>query len=70
MAEPGRTLTTQLYFDGDPYLDRDYIFQDVPLAERRQVVARSEPPEPGREKEGRLYRFDLVVYATGPAPHP
>ena len=62
----GRTLTTQLYFDGDPYLEQDYIFQDVPIAERRRVVARSEPPEPGKEREGRLYRFDLVVPVTGP----
>lgn len=55
------TLTTQMYFAGDPYLSRDRIYQAIPPAARSRVVVALEPPTEGLEPDSRLCRFDLVV---------
>lgn len=54
-------LTTQMYFAGDPYLEQDRIFLDVPAAQRAQVVVR--PEEPGKEFDPNsvVYTFNLII---------
>ena len=56
-----RELTTQLYFAGDPYQEKDYILNDVPAAERSRVMVKLE--EAGQEFEtgSRVCRFDLTL---------
>jgi len=56
-----RELTTQMYFEGDPYQDQDPIFLRVPAAERGRVIVRPETPPPGFEPDSRLCRFDLTL---------
>ncbi len=60
-------LTTQMYFAGDPYLEKDRIFRAIPTAERQRVIVQPEPP--GREVEpgSRVCRFDLIL---PPSLHP
>ncbi len=57
------SLTTQLYFQGDPHQERDYILQEVPPGARARVIAALEPPAVGMEREARLAHVDLVVEA-------
>lgn len=54
-------LTTQMYFAGDPYHQKDYILNDVPPAVRKRVIVERE--EPGREFEpdSHVCRFDLML---------
>jgi len=54
-------LTTQMYFAGDSYHQKDYILNDVPPAERKRVIVELE--EQGREFEAgsRLCRFNLTL---------
>ncbi len=54
-------LTTQMYFDGDPYLEQDRIFQAVPSAERSHVVVQREKPDQAFPPDAVMYRFDLAV---------
>jgi len=54
-------LTTQMYFAGDKYLEKDRIFRDIPPAERKRVVVELEPPGAEFEPDSRLCRFDLIL---------
>lgn len=54
-------LTTQMYFAGDPYHQKDYILNDVPPAERKRVIVELEEPGRGHEPNSRLCRFDLTL---------
>ena len=54
-------LTTQMYFAGDPYLEKDRIFRAIPSAERPRVTVELEKPGPGFEPESRVCRFDLTL---------
>lgn len=65
LTRPGLDdLTTQMYFAGDPHLDFDRIFLDVPSDERAQVVIDREAPGPEFEPDASLYRFDLAMGYT------
>jgi protocatechuate 3,4-dioxygenase beta subunit len=55
------TLTTQMYFAGDPYLARDRIFQAIPRPARPRVVVSLAPPGPEYDPDVRLCRFNLIV---------
>jgi protocatechuate 3,4-dioxygenase beta subunit len=44
-----RELITQMYFKGDPYLDRDLILQNLPREEQEQVVVEFKPARLDRE---------------------
>lgn len=59
------TLTTQMYFSGDQYLEDDRIFLAIPQAERVAVVVALEEPGPEFEREARLCRFDLTLRVSG-----
>ncbi len=54
-------LTTQMYFAGDKYLEKDRIFRDIPRDERKRVVVELEPPGAEFEPDSRLCRFDLIL---------
>lgn len=54
-------LTTQMYFTGDPYLEKDRIFRAIPTAERRRVIVQPEAPGRGFEPGSRVCRFDLIL---------
>lgn len=54
-------LTTQMYFQGDRYQERDPIFLRVPETERRLVIVKPEAPPPGFDPDSRLCRFDLTL---------
>ena len=62
-AEAGE-LTTQMYFVGDRYLESDFIFQNVPRAERYRVMVERQDPGSEFEPETGLYNFDLTVRPT------
>ncbi len=57
------TLTTQLYFQGDPHHAGDYILEDIPPGARGRVITTLEPPAAGMEPEARLAHVELVVDA-------
>ena len=59
-----RELTTQMYFAGDRYLESDFIFQDVPRAERHRVIVERQDSGSEFEPETGLYAFDLTVRPT------
>lgn len=64
IAAPGfRSLTTQLYFDGDPLNAKDRILRSLPPEVRARVIAKL-APVPGR---GVLLRgrFDIVLGRPG-----
>jgi protocatechuate 3,4-dioxygenase beta subunit len=56
-----RRLTTQMYFAGDPYQERDSILNSVPVALRRKVVI--EPARHPEHPQGpeNYFRFDLTL---------
>ena len=54
-------LTTQMYFAGDKYLERDRIFRDIPQSERKRVVVELEPPGSEFEPGSRVCRFDMIL---------
>lgn len=54
-------LTTQMYFAGDPYLEADYIFRDIPRSKRGPVVVSLEEPRADMEPDARVCRFDLTL---------
>ncbi|MEK6618266.1 MAG: protocatechuate 3,4-dioxygenase [Nitrospirota bacterium] len=54
-------LTTQMYFAGDPYLEKDRIFRAIPPDERQRVIVEPEPPGHEFEPESRICRFDLML---------
>lgn len=62
------TLTTQMYFAGDPYLESDRIFRRIAESERPRVVVQVEPPSRDREPDARgiepgamICRFDITL---------
>ena len=57
-------LTTQMYFVGGRYLESDFIFQNVPRAERYRVMVERQDPGSEFEPETGLYNFDLTVRPT------
>ncbi|MEE9204257.1 MAG: protocatechuate 3,4-dioxygenase [Nitrospirales bacterium] len=54
-------LTTQMYFAGDPYHERDYILNDLPQHERNRVIVQLEKPRRDMEPDAGVCRFDLVL---------
>jgi protocatechuate 3,4-dioxygenase beta subunit len=56
-----RDFITQMYFVGDPYQDKDGIFNSVPASERNLIVVSMEPPGPDHEREAKICRFDLTL---------
>lgn len=54
------TLTTQMYFAGDPYLDSDRIFKRIPESARPRVVVQLEPPTQAMEPDAKMCRFDIT----------
>jgi len=61
------TLTTQMYFAGDPYQERDRIFRQVPEAARPRVLVQLEPPTGDMKPDARgiepgamICRFDIT----------
>ncbi|MBV9945994.1 MAG: protocatechuate 3,4-dioxygenase subunit beta, partial [Myxococcales bacterium] len=60
-------LVTQLYFQGDPLLALDAIFQSVPAHARERLVARYDH-DVTREMWATGYRFDIVL--RGPRATP
>src|SRR6266478_3098473 len=55
-------LVTQMYFEGDPYLEPDRFFQTA-LEQKDLLVAKLSPPAPEMEPESKLVVFDIVLYA-------
>lgn len=55
-------FTTQLYVEGEPRNEQDFLFQRVPSDQRHLVLSRFEP-SPDREVELQA-RFDLVLGIT------
>lgn len=53
-------LTTQMYFESDPYLEKDLIFQRIPESARPRVVVRLDPPTGDLEADAKLCRFDIT----------
>ena len=53
-----RRLTTQMYFAGDPYQERDGILSGLPPAERERVVI---PPVRDAASGENRFRFDLAL---------
>ena len=56
-----RELTTQMYFEGDQYLEQDRIFLAVPSAQQQHVIVTSETPGSDFPPDALVYRFNLVV---------
>lgn len=54
-------LTTQMYFAGDPYLEKDRIFRAIPASERPRVIVEMERPGSGFEPDSRVCRFNLIL---------
>ena len=54
-------LTTQMYFAGDPYLEKDRIFATIPADARDRVIMTLEAPGPRFEPDSRVCRFDLTL---------
>ena len=54
-------LTTQMYFAGDPYLEKDRIFREIPRADRQNVIVELEPPGSAYEPDALVCRFDLIL---------
>jgi protocatechuate 3,4-dioxygenase, beta subunit len=57
----GRDFITQMYFAGDPYQDKDGIFNDIPPSERDLVVVTMDPPGPEQDRNAKVCRFDLTL---------
>ena len=55
-------LVTQMYFDGDPYLEPDRFFQTA-LEQKDLLVAKLLPPTSEMEPGSKLILFDLVLNA-------
>jgi protocatechuate 3,4-dioxygenase beta subunit len=59
VADPsGRELTTQMYFDGDPLLEDDEVFNAAPAAERHLLVT---TPESDAQTGTPVHRFDISL---------
>lgn len=56
-----RELTTQMYFSGDPYLEKDHIFRAIPPAERGRVIVDVQNAGPELESGAKVCRFDLTL---------
>jgi len=55
-------LVTQMYFEGDPYLEADRFFQTA-LEQKDLLVAKLLPPTSEMEPESKLVLFNIVLYA-------
>ena len=55
-------LVTQMYFEGDPYLEPDRFFQTA-LEQKDLLITRLMPPAPDMEPESKLVVFNIVLYA-------
>jgi protocatechuate 3,4-dioxygenase, beta subunit len=53
-------LVTQMYFEGDPYLEPDRFFQTA-LEQKDFLVAKLLPPTPEMEPESKLAMFNIVL---------
>jgi protocatechuate 3,4-dioxygenase beta subunit len=56
-------LITQMYFEGDPYLEKDRIFNAIPPAERERLVVKLQPPGQKFEPGSQACHFDLTLLA-------
>src|SRR6202023_310505 len=56
-------LVTQMYFEGDPYLEPDRFFQTA-LEQKDLLVAKLLQPTSEMEPESKLVVFDIVLYAA------
>lgn len=54
-------LTTQMYFAGDQYLEKDRIFLGVAASERERVIVRPEEAGTAFPSDAVVYRFDLAL---------
>ena len=55
-------LVTQMYFEGDPYLQADRFFQTA-LEQKDLLVTKLLPPTSEMEPESKLVMFNIVLYA-------
>ena len=55
-------LVTQMYFEGDPYLEADRFFQTA-LEQKDLLIAKLLQPTSEMEPEAKLVVFDIVLYA-------
>ena len=55
-------LVTQMYFEGDPYLEADRFFQTA-LEQKDLLIAKLLQPTSDMEPESKLVVFDIVLYA-------
>ena len=53
-------LVTQMYFEGDPYLEPDRFFQTA-LEQKNLLVTKLLPPTPEMEPESKLVMFNIVL---------
>lgn len=54
-------LTTQMYFEGNPYNETDRILVAIPKEERSRVVIRMEDPSQEFEPDSKICRFDISI---------
>src|SRR6202011_2146066 len=55
-------LVTQMYFEGDSYLEADRFFQTAPGG-KELLITKILDPTPDLEPESKLVVFDIVLYA-------
>lgn len=55
------TLTTQMYFEGDSYLEKDFIYRDIPPAQRSRAVVKVQDADDASEGNALACTFELVV---------
>lgn len=60
--EAAETLTTQLYFPGDPLIEQDVVIKDVPEEDRWMLMSIEEEPHVSGVP---IYRFDVVLGNLG-----
>jgi len=56
-----RDLITQMYFQGEPLNEKDFILQEVPAAERSRVVIEFRPSPRDLEPESLTGTFDITL---------
>jgi len=60
-GEAHHDLTTQMYFDGDPYLDNDFILRNIPREQWNQVIIERQDSRAEFDDGSGLYVFNLTV---------
>jgi protocatechuate 3,4-dioxygenase beta subunit len=59
VSQPGfADLTTQMYFEGDPLIEKDVVMADTPVERREELIAQAQPdPSSGTP----VYQFDVFL---------